>query len=90
MLSEIETKTMWDILATPISGEVKAQLPADVRSVIEDFEKDYMQAYRNCMEAYLAALEWAMRSRDTLSMAISYLEAEQMRDKLGMRDKSNA
>jgi hypothetical protein len=69
---------------SPAVTEALSKMPADVQGVIADFEKDYLTAMRNFKEAYVSMLGWAMRARDELQMMKSYLEAEKLREQLGL------
>jgi len=75
---------------SPEAAEALAKMPADVQAVVADFEKDYLAALTQFKEAYVSMLSWAMRACDELQMMKSYLEAERLRQELGLTSSPSA
>jgi hypothetical protein len=69
------------------SPEVTAAIeamPPEVRTVVMDFKRDYLTALTNFKEAYLSAFSWATRAMDELVLLRGFLEAERLREAMGL------
>ena len=75
--------------APPEAEEALRNMPEDARRVVEEFRKDYLAALGNFKEALVSTFSWAMHARDQLQLLHSYLKAEEMAGKLGVREKAD-